>query len=242
MAISDLTVILNGIAILDRVTAMIPEKGCTAVVGPNGAGKTTLFLALLGQIPHRGAIRFPAWPARPRFGYVPQRLELDPGLPITAGEFLRLSRGPLPLWLPSRRAERNRAENLLSLVGLEHCRDRRVGELSGGELQRLLVALALGRNPEILLLDEATSAADAGNREELWRLMDRLRREMGFVQIMISHDFPSVTAYADRLICLNHRVLAEGDAADFRANGGLASIFPGPASPAPAPLRESCHA
>ena len=222
-----LSVTLGGIAVLDRVTARIPRRGCTAVVGPNGAGKTTLFLAMLGQVPVRGSIRFPAWSGRPRFGYVPQRLKLDSGLPVTAGELLRLDGKTAPLWLPPRRTEASRVERLLSLVGLAHCRNRRAGELSGGELQRLLLALALGRDPEILLLDEAASAADAGGRGDFWLLLDRARREANFTQVIISHDLPSVISHADHLICLNRRLTAEGSVADCEAGGSLAALFPG---------------
>ncbi|MDR1535162.1 MAG: metal ABC transporter ATP-binding protein [Planctomycetota bacterium] len=224
---SNVTVVLDRNLILDRVTAVIPRGGCTAVVGPNGAGKTTLLLAMLGYVPHRGEIGFPGRRGAPRFGYVPQRLDFDRELPLTAGEFIRLGESRSPLWLRAGKGERARIERTLSLVNLEYCRDRRIGDLSGGELQRLLLAAALERKPEVLLLDEAVSATDPVNRNELIRLLERFRREMGFAQVMISHDLATVLALADHLICLDRKVLAAGTPEALDASGDLAAFFPG---------------
>ncbi|MDR2390944.1 MAG: ATP-binding cassette domain-containing protein, partial [Planctomycetota bacterium] len=96
---ADVTVVLERNVILDRVAAAVPRGGCTVILGPNGAGKTTLLLALLRQIPFRGEISFPGRNAPPRTGYVPQRLNLDPGLPLTTRELVSLNRGAYPLWI-----------------------------------------------------------------------------------------------------------------------------------------------
>jgi zinc transport system ATP-binding protein len=113
------------------------------------------------------------------------------------------------------------------MVNLSGCRDRRIGDLSGGELQRLLLALALGREPELLLLDEPISSVDAGSREDLIHLLARLRREFGFTQLMVSHDLLPSLAAADHLICLDRRTVAEGSPAGLAAGGALRSFFPG---------------
>ena len=241
---TDVTVVLERNIILDRVAAAVPRGGCTVILGPNGAGKTTLLLTLLRQIPFHGDIGFPGRKAPPRIGYVPQRLNLEPGLPLTTRELVGLTRGAYPLWLGLSGKERSRADRLLDMVNLSECRDRRIVDLSGGELQRLLLALALGREPELLLLDEPISAVDAGSREELIHLLARLRREFGFTQLMVSHDLLPSIAAADHLICLNRRTVAEGSPSGLAASGALYSLFPGlrPDLFAAAGVEESGHA
>ena len=133
------------------MTCEIPAGRITALIGPNGAGKTTLLLAIMGLIPYSGNIRFPAFPsASPRIGYVPQRLELDRGLPCTVEDLLALSVSRRPLWLGKKGAVRRRIRESLDRVGAGGLENRFLGKLSGGELQRVLLAMALEGNPEIL--------------------------------------------------------------------------------------------
>lgn len=202
---------LGGTRILDDVCAHIPAGSFTALVGPNGAGKTTLTLAILGQISCEGAIRFPDHPGRrPRFGFVPQKLQFDRDMPLTVCDYLLAGIQRRPLFFGSSKKLRARIGSILEELECGTLADRRFGALSGGELQRVLMAQALLTDPEILVLDEPTSGIDFKGGQLCCELLNRLRATHGFTQLMISHDLATVAAHATHVICLNHRVCAEG--------------------------------
>ena len=213
VAFEDVAVTLGGVSILESVTAAVPYGGCTAIVGPNGAGKTTLLLALLGEIEHKGHIHVSAGRRGNAavIGYVPQRLSFDRNMALTVTEFLVMGLQRMPLWFGPLQEHRKCAEELLKSVSAGHLAARRVGALSGGEIQRVLLALALQQGPDILVLDEPVAGVDVQGEHILCELLDNLRSERRFTQIMVSHDLSMVTAHATHVICLNRRVLAEGD-------------------------------
>jgi zinc transport system ATP-binding protein len=223
----DVTVVLGGVTVLEHVTATVPRGGCTAIVGPNGAGKTTLLLALLGQVPCRGAVRFPGEPrgARPRIGYVPQRLAFDRGLPMSVMDFMVMGAQRRPLWFGRRRVHRDRARELLAAVKTGELERRALGALSGGELQRVLLALALQQSPDLLVLDEPAAGVDFQGEHVFCELLEALRKARGFTQLMVSHDLPTVTHHATHVICLNRRVAAEGPPRDTLTPRNLTAVF-----------------
>ena len=227
VSIEDLSVTLGGVSILQSVTAHVPLNSNTAIVGPNGAGKTTLLLALLGQVPYAGRIRFGCASNgdRPRIGYVPQRLALDRGMPLTVLEFLSMGGQRSPVWFGVGRAHRDRAREMLSAVGEEQLAQRRIGALSGGELQRVLLALALQQEPELLVLDEPAAGVDEQGGHIVCGLLDTLRKERGFTQFMVSHDLSMVMAHATHVICLNRRVTGEGVPCEVLTAGILTETF-----------------
>ncbi len=145
--------------LLDGVSLALPPGSITSLVGPNGAGKSTLIAALLGQIEFAGRIRF-HWRGAGRIGFVPQRFAVDPTLPLTAGEFLALSRQRRPVCFGIAAAARARVDALLAAAGLDGFASRPLGLLSGGEMQRLLFANAMDPAPELLVLDEPASGLD----------------------------------------------------------------------------------
>ena len=203
---------LGGIRILDDVCAHIPAGSFTALVGPNGAGKTSLTLAILGQISCKGKISFPNHPdRRPRFGFVPQKLQFDRDMPITVRDYLLAGIQRMPLFFGASKKHCERIGKLLCELECENLVDRRFGALSGGELQRVLMAQALLTDPEILMLDEPTSGIDFKGGQLCCELLNRLRVTRKFTQLMISHDLATVAAHATHVICLNHGVLAEGE-------------------------------
>jgi zinc transport system ATP-binding protein len=209
--LENVTVNLGDVSILESVSAAIPRGGCTAIIGPNGAGKTTLLLALLKSIEFHGNIHIlPGRHGAARVGYVPQKLSFDRDMPLTVAEFLVMGQQRLPLWFGVQRARRQRVAEQLEAVRAGYLAERRLGALSGGELQRVLLALALQQDPDILVLDEFVEGVDVKGEQILCELLESLRRERHFTQIIVSHDLSLVTAHATHVICLNRRVLAEG--------------------------------
>ncbi|MCL1981032.1 MAG: metal ABC transporter ATP-binding protein [Proteobacteria bacterium] len=219
------TVEQGGISILDRVSATVPKGSCTAIIGPNGAGKTTLLLALLGEINYQGRIVLGAGDQPPRIGYLPQRLAFDRGMPLTVDEFLVMGFQKKPLWFGLNAALRRKARESLALVKADHLADRAIGALSGGELQRVLLALALGQEPELLVLDEPSAGVDFQGELIFCEQLDELRRQRGFTQLMVSHDLAVVTHHATHVICLNRKVAAEGEPRQTLTAENLTAIF-----------------
>lgn len=227
VSFENVTVERGGVSILENVSASVPKGGCTAIIGPNGAGKTTLLLALLGEIPYRGSIRTANVIDREtvKIGYVPQRLTFDRGMPITVTEFLLMGVQRKPLWFGMKGDLKKRARQALSSVKAGHLADRRLGALSGGEMQRVLLALAIGQDPDLLVLDEPASGVDFQGEYIFCELLDSLRREKGFTQLMVSHDLATVTHHATHVICLNRRVAAEGPPRETLTGATLTAIF-----------------
>jgi len=223
----NLTVKIDGLTILQSVSAAVPRGSATAIIGPNGAGKTTLLLALLGQIGYEGSIRIvPPHPGRAvRLGYLPQRLDFDRGMPLTVMELMAMGHQRRPLWLGCSRRARSLAMDNLGAVEAGHLAQRPVGGLSGGELQRVLLALAIAQDPDILLLDEPSAGVDIGGENLLCELFDRLRTQRGFTQIIVTHDLSIVTAHATDVICLNRRVTGSGPVRTALSDEVLAATF-----------------
>ena len=204
------TAVRGETAILDSVTASVPPRGNTAIIGPNGAGKTTLLLALLGHTGYQGEILFNGSYRRPRIGYVPQRFSFDRGLPVTVLEFLVMGLQRKPLWLGVGKKNREKALEYLEAVQAERLLDSHLGALSGGEMQRVLLALALEQDPELLVLDEPSAGVDVKGGKVFCELLEDLGRKRGFTQLMVSHDLATVTHHASHVICLKRGVVAEG--------------------------------
>lgn len=216
-----LSVRLGRLDILENLKAQVPQGGQTVIVGPNGGGKTTLIRALLGEVPSQGHFAFN--PAAPRLGYVPQRLDFDRHLPLTVLEFLALGLTERPLWLGQPANLVVRSEALLREVRAEHLVGRRLGELSGGELQRVLLASALSLKPEILILDEPATGVDIYGEQLLCELLETFKGR--FTILMVSHDLPTARAHADWVICLNRRVIAQGPPEYIFNSPAIAATF-----------------
>ena len=184
------------VALHDVSLAIRPGEILT-IIGPNGAGKTTLLRIVLGlQRPDAGHVRRRSGL---RLGYVPQRFAIDDTLPLTVRRFLALAPG----------ARRPIAEALAE-VGASHALALPVQTLSGGELQRVLLARALLRDPELLVLDEPVQGVDIAGQAELFALIRRIRDTTGCGVLLVSHDLHLVMAATDRVLCLNHHVCCSG--------------------------------
>ncbi len=220
--IRDVSVRLGRTDILESLRAQVPTGGQTVIIGPNGGGKTTLIRGLLGEIPCREG-RFVFAPSAPRVGYVPQRLDFDRQLPLTVQEFLALGLTDRPLWLGRSKHMTARSREFLAEVRAEHLMTRRLGELSGGELQRVLLASALSQKPELLILDEPATGVDVYGEQLLCELLEGFKGR--FTILMVSHDLPTARAHADWVICLNRRVIAQGPPAAIFDSPVLAATF-----------------
>lgn len=209
--IKNLGVCLRKIDILKGVDCSIPARQTTAIIGPNGAGKTTLLLAILGLVPYSGSIDFNySDRGRPSIGYVPQRLEFDRGLPCTVEDLMVTSISNKALWLGKKQKIKEQVRIGLERVGAEGLKSRFIGKLSGGELQRILLAMALEGNPSILLLDEPTAGIDAPGEQLFCDLLSDIQNQADLTVILISHDLSVVSNHAQHVICLNKTVRCSG--------------------------------
>lgn len=212
--IRDLSVRYGNTTVLNNVNLHIHCGEITAIIGPNGAGKSTLLKAILGVIPHSGSIIFTDLETNnitiPRIGYVPQFLDLDRSMPITVRDLFTIAGSHFPAWLGSTSTLQQAALQVLESVQATHLIDHSIGTLSGGELQRVLLALALQKQPDILLLDEPVSGVDQNGLDLFYCTIDHIRAQYDLTTILISHDFNLVSKFADRLVLLDEKILKSG--------------------------------
>lgn len=196
--LEQVSVQFDGRRVLDNVSLQLDAGEIVTLVGPNGAGKTTLVRLVLGLLtPQTGT----AWrQPQLRVGYMPQKLHVEPTLPLSVLRFLRLVPG----------VNREQALGALKEVGAAHVLDSPVQRISGGEMQRVLLARALLRRPELLVLDEPAQGVDVHGQTELYRLIGVLRKRYGCGVLMVSHDLHLVMSATDRVICLNGHICCSG--------------------------------
>ncbi len=199
----------SGLSILSNITASIPKGSQTAIVGPNGAGKTTLLSTILQKTPYEGEITYPSNPS-PVIGYVPQKFNFDRNMPINVIECLTMNTQNTPIWLGVKKEKKEKALNLLDKLGASYLANRKLGSLSGGEMQRVLLSLALQRDPDILIMDEPSAGVDFSGDKIFCELLDKIREERNFTQVIVTHDLAMVTHHSSHVICLNKKVIAEG--------------------------------
>jgi zinc transport system ATP-binding protein len=198
LELSDINLIRGQRHLLQQVDLKVGRGEILTIVGPNGAGKTTLLRVALGLLrPTSGRVN-----RRPgiTLGYMPQRLHIDPTFPLTVKRFFSM-------------AGKNRSSRVLPLleeVGAAQVLDSPLQNLSGGELQRVLLARALIRDPDLLMLDEPVQGVDVHGQVELYQLITRIRNERGCAVLMVSHDLHLVMAATDRVLCLNRHICCSG--------------------------------
>jgi iron complex transport system ATP-binding protein len=218
----DVRVELGGRNVVDGVTATVAEGEWLALIGPNGAGKTTLLRAIARLVPCSGEIdlggRAVAGLGRPELSRLVAVVPQEPSTPpwMTVAEYVLLGRTPhLGLLAKEGRRDREAAARALARLDLVSLGDRRLGTLSGGEKQRVVVARALAQEARIVLLDEPTAALDIGHQQQAFDLLDGLRAESGLTLVAAMHDLTLAARYADRMLLLDAgRVVAEGSPTD----------------------------
>jgi zinc transport system ATP-binding protein len=215
LSAQNLAVRFDGREVLSGVSLRVEPGEIVTIVGPNGSGKSTLLRALLGiQRLTSGVV---TRRAGLRLGYVPQRLSIDRTLPMTARRFLSLPK----------RCSDAEALAVLARCGVQEVGAQQLVDLSGGQLQRVLLARALLNTPELLVLDEPTQGLDQPGEAAFYRLIEEVRRATGVAVLLVSHDLHVVMASSDRVICLNGHICCEGaphvvsNAPEYRALFGL---------------------
>ena len=213
LRVENLSVQIGSDQILKDVNLHVHCGEMVALIGPNGAGKSTFLKAVLGQREYQGVIAFSQPGQRskkPRIGYVPQSPAFDPGDPVSVADLFACCMSRRPAFLGLSKAMRELVLECLERVHGTDLIDKRVGTLSGGELQRVLLALALEPLPNILILDEPLSGVDIEGMENLMDMLDEIRREYDLSILMTTHDFSMLRRYADQVVLIDHTVLIQG--------------------------------
>ena len=227
--VKNFNVNFGNMQVLENVNLHIHCGELTAIIGPNGGGKSTLLKAMLGDVKHTGQLEYLDEKNKdsgvPLIGYVPQNLSFDSGTPTSVLDLFMVCNSKIPAWLLSTKNIRNKVKESLSKVKAEHLINRRIGALSGGELQRVLLALALDPIPDLLLLDEPVSGIDQNGLEVFYDTVSELRKEYDLSIILVSHDLDLVEKYADRVILLNGTVLCSGSPNEVFNNQITSKIF-----------------
>ncbi len=204
----------NGATVLEDVNLEIESGRYVGILGPNGAGKSTLLKVVLGLIrPTRGKVRvFGELPERLRFrgdvvGYLPQQPLGNPRFPVTVLDVVLMGRyGRIGLFKRPGREDLELARRRLEEMGILHLTDRLIGDLSGGEQQRVFIARALGVEPRLLVLDEPTVSLDACVQDDIFELVHTLKEKLDLTVLIVSHDIGAVARHVDDVICINRRI------------------------------------
>ncbi len=198
VSLNEVSVKISGETIIDKVSLTVNPGEIITLIGPNGAGKSTLIRAILGllKITAGKIIKMPDL----RIGYMPQRLHMDRTIPLNVKRFLNVWRSPQSI----------ETYAALQQVSADHLINRPMQSLSGGELQRVLLARALLRNPQLLVLDEPVQGVDLQGQTELYQLIKTIRTQYQCAVLMVSHDLHLVMSSTDHVICMNHHICCSG--------------------------------
>ena len=250
--IAGLSVIAGNDYILKDINLHIHCGELTAIVGRNGAGKSTFMKALLNTIPHTGTViyegvrcaghcgkdrtsdhdryctchkKIPYTTTKPVFGYVPQSLSVEQGTPTSVEDLVLSCISRRPAWLPHRKKDKEKVAEILKSTNAHELASRRVCDLSGGELQRVMLALAIHPVPDILLLDEPVSGVDRTGLKSFYQLVSSIRRDYDITVLLISHDLDLVARHADRVVFINNSSAIIGRVDEVYANKDFIDVF-----------------
>lgn len=205
LAVKDLSIRIASRPIIRNASFVLESKASLALIGPNGSGKTLLLKALMGLFPHSGSVH---WKTGTRLGYVPQNPAADPHLPLRVCELLRAKAGVQHLAASD-------IEAAVRWTGIDDLFDQRLGTLSSGQLQRVLIAFALAGVPNVLLIDEPTSSLDELAEQHFFELINKTRLEFGTTVVLVSHDVTLVRDFATHVLCLGGGIASFGTAREM---------------------------
>ena len=227
--IRDLQVKKGGNIILNNVTLTANHGETLALIGKNGAGKTTLLKSILHSSDFGGKISFfnsnGKRISNPKIGYVPQRLSFDRSTPITVMDLFCANSSKLPVWIGHSKKKKSKAIEILEKVGMQKHIDSPIGRLSGGELQRVLLAFALEPHPDILLLDEPVSAVDRKGTSIFYSIINSMREDYHMPVVLVSHDLGHVVKYATSYALIDHTVIETGKAIELMDSKKVRETF-----------------
>ena len=228
LRVENLSVRIGGDCILSNVNLHVHCGELVALIGPNGAGKSTFLKAVLGQRDYEGVIAFSEPGQRskkPRIGYVPQSPAFDPSDPVSVADQFACCMCRRPAFLGLGKSMRALVLECLERVHGEELIDKRVGTLSGGELQRVLLALALEPMPNILILDEPLSGVDVEGMETLMDMLDEIRKNFDLSILMTTHDFSLLPRYANQVVLIDRGILIQGEPETVLHSAEFAQAF-----------------
>ncbi len=225
----NISVISGEDTLLDDVNLTFHCGELTALIGKNGAGKTTLLKTLLGERHYKGKISFTDHHGTvlpvPKIGYVPQHLDFDKSMPVSVSDFIAAAKGGRAVWFGKNKKMKESIGKMLEDMDCGYLADRRLGALSGGELQRVLLALATDPVPDLLVLDEPVSGVDVAGLDLFYKRIMELRDKQHMAVLLVSHDLSLIRKYADKVVLLDKTVVAEGEADEVFAADAFKEAF-----------------
>jgi len=248
LQVENLTIGYNSHVAVDDISFDVAEGDLLGIVGPNGAGKTTLFRAILGLQNYKGKIKlFDYGPDKyksliPLVGYVPQKIAFEPNFPATVYDIVsmgiisdkKIVNGAKLIqqcgccWnriYKKLDKTEDKILEALKTVGLEHLKNRRIGELSGGELQRVFIAKSLVKDPLLLILDEPVTSVDMESQNKFYNVIKKINKENGITVVWSSHDLDAIKKYANRVACMNRRLFFHGEKEKFFADEKILKTY-----------------
>ena len=229
--IKDINVKAGEQTIIDNVNLHIHCGRLTVIIGRNGAGKTTLIKAILGEIKHSGSIEFMDLKDKTmgnlKVGYVPQYVNIEKNTPMSVYDLFAGYISKSPIFFKKNKKVYEHIKEQLSIFDAEDLIDKRACDLSGGELQRVLLSIAISPVPNLLLLDEPVSGIDRNGMELFYDNIQKLKKNYDLAMIVVSHDFEFVRKYADHVVLLDKKILAEGSFEEISEHKDFKRAFKG---------------
>jgi zinc transport system ATP-binding protein len=212
LKVTNLDVRLDNQPIIENLSFQVKRGDVITILGPNGAGKTVLLKALLSLLPYKGEIE---WKSGIKIGYVPQRLPFIKDIPLSVNDFFKL-----------KKSSEKETKAILDSVGFrEDFLKKKIGDLSSGQFQRILIAWALIRNPQVLLFDEPTTGIDISGEETVYNLLARLKQERSLTMLLVTHDLSVVYKFSTDVICLNKHLICYGPPQEVLTLESLRELF-----------------
>lgn len=227
--VNHLGVTLGGQEILKDINLHIHCGSLNAIIGRNGAGKSTLIRAILGDIPHSGNIEFKDSEngriQKLKIGYVPQSLNIEKQTPVSVYDMIAAYQSNVPVFAVKSHKQRERILEHLRVFKAEYLIDKQVCNLSGGELQRVMLSMAIMNEPNLLILDEPVSGIDQNGMELFYKTIYQLKENYDLAVILISHDLEYVKRYADKVVLLDGTILKQGNVKEVFSSGEFTRVF-----------------
>ncbi len=225
MEVKNLSVSFGDVNVLEDVDFVLKKGDVMTIIGPNGAGKTILVKSILGLIEHKGGVEFLGEPIIKKIdeiGYVPQRLDFDRTFPITAQELMNLV---------SKKADPKNMEVVCNHLEVDKLLSKKIGTLSGGQMQRVLIARAVSGNPKLLIMDEPTAGVDIGGVKSFYDIVEHLNKEHDITIILVSHEIDMVYSLANKVLCLNKKMICVGSPKEAINKNVLEKLYGGSVGP-----------